>query len=257
MASSPNGIYEINTADGTILNHIDVGGAFALGFNPISQKLYFADTFGIIYEISPDGSGPPATVFNPGFGLIFGMAFTPSGDLALLDFAPNVGFPGPSQILLYDSSDDADDVFTTSTPIIQVPIDIKPGSCPNPVNVKSKGVLPVAVVGTSSFDVTQVDPASVLLEGVAPLRWAYVDSTSPFEPFLGKQDCQADCDALCPDGSLDFVLNFNRQEIIAALGDVADGECVTLDLTGNLKEEFGGTPIMGEDVILILNKGKK
>ena len=88
------------------------------------------------------------------------------------------------------------------------------------------------------------------------MRIQYADTTSPFEPLLGKQDCHADCDALCPDESLDLVLNFNRQEIIAALGDVADGECLTLDLTGNLKSEFGGTPIVGEDVILILEKGK-
>ena len=101
----------------------------------------------------------------------------------------------------------------------------------------------------------QVDPASVLLEGVAPLRWAYVDITTPFEPFLGKQDCTEDCDELCPDGILDLAFNFDRQEILAALGDVEDGECLVLHLTGNLKDEFGGTPIFGEDVILILKKG--
>ena len=58
------------------------------------------------------------------------------------------------------------------TPIIAVAVDIKPGSCPNPLNVKSKGVLPVAVLGTEEFDATQMDPASVRLEGVPPLRWA-------------------------------------------------------------------------------------
>ena len=57
----------------------------------------------------------------------------------------------------------------------------------------------------------QVDPASVLLEGVAPLRWAYVDTTTPFEPFLGKQDCNEDCDELCPDEILDLAFNFDRQ----------------------------------------------
>ncbi len=109
----PDGIFKINPNDGTILNHLDVGGAFALGFNPISQKLYFADGGGMINEVSPDGTGL-LTVFNPGFGQIFGMAFTPSGDLALLDFGHNVGAPDPSQILLYDSSDDADNVFTAA-----------------------------------------------------------------------------------------------------------------------------------------------
>ena len=34
-----------------------------------------------------------------------------------------------------------------------VPIDIKPQSCPNPLNVNSKGVLPVAILGTDTFDV--------------------------------------------------------------------------------------------------------
>jgi hypothetical protein len=92
---------------------------------------------------------------------------------------------------------------------------------------------------------------------VAPLRWAYVDTTEPFEPRIGKQDCHEDCDVVCPDGILDLAINFDRQEIIAALGNVEDGECLILHLTGNLKDEFNGTPIVGEDVILILKKGKR
>ena len=46
---------------------------------------------------------------------------------------------------------------------ILLPVDIKPGSCPNPINVKSKGVLPTEILGTEDFDVTMVDPASVRL----------------------------------------------------------------------------------------------
>ena len=42
-----------------------------------------------------------------------------------------------------------------------VDIDIKPTSCPNPLNVKSKGVLPVAILGTASFDVNDVDVSTV------------------------------------------------------------------------------------------------
>jgi len=38
------------------------------------------------------------------------------------------------------------------------------------------------------------------------------------------------------------------------LGDVNDGDCVVVHLTGNLKEEYGGTPIAGEDVVLIIKK---
>jgi hypothetical protein len=58
-----------------------------------------------------------------------------------------------------------DSVKISGDPIYELPValDIKPGSCPNPINIKSKGVLPTAIVGTSCFDVTQIDPASVLL----------------------------------------------------------------------------------------------
>ena len=95
------------------MNHIDVGPAFALGFNPISETLFFSDGVGVIYEINPDGS--LSVAFNPGVGDIFGMAFTPTGDLALLDFAAvDHGIPLPSRLLLYDSSSDTDNVFTTS-----------------------------------------------------------------------------------------------------------------------------------------------
>ena len=62
---------------------------------------------------------------------------------------------------------------------LDVPVDIKPTSCPNPLNVKSKGVLPVAILGTVDFDVSDIDPATVLLEGVPPLRWALEDVATP------------------------------------------------------------------------------
>jgi hypothetical protein len=141
---------------------------------------------------------------------------------------------------------------------IPVSIDIKPGSCPNPLNFKSKGLLPVAIVGTEDFDVTQVDPTSILLEGVPPLRWSLEDVATPFEPFIGKEDCFEDCHELGPDGYVDLTLKFSAQEVFGALGDVEDGDCLVLELTGHLLEEFDGTPIVGEDVmsVLSLKKGK-
>ena len=138
---------------------------------------------------------------------------------------------------------------------IEVPVDIKPTSCPNPLNVKNNGVLPVAIVGTEDFDVTTVDPASVTLVGVAPLRWSLEDVVTPFEPFLGKES-EFDCTEEGPDGYLDLTLKFDVQEIVEALGEVDDGDVIVLLLTGNLREEYSGTPIVGEDVVIILKKGK-
>jgi hypothetical protein len=137
--------------------------------------------------------------------------------------------------------------------IIDVPVDIKPTSCPNPFNVGKSGVMPVAILGTSNFDVSQVDPASVLLEGVAPLRWAHEDVATPFEPYVGKSDVY-DCNEYGPDGYTDLTLKFEALEIAAVLGDVADGDVLVLTLTGNLLDGF---PILGEDVIVVVRKAKK
>jgi hypothetical protein len=144
--------------------------------------------------------------------------------------------------------------------VFPVAVDIKPGSCPNPLSVESRGVLPVAILGTDDFDVAQVDPESVALEGVGPLRSALEDVAAPFEPYVGKEDA-LDCVVGSPDGFVDLTLKFDSQEVIdaieAALGrEVLDGEVVTLTLVGTLTDEFGGTSIRGEDVVVILKMGK-
>lgn len=138
-----------------------------------------------------------------------------------------------------------------------VEIDIKPTSCPNPINFKSKGVLPVAILGTGDFDVTTIDPDTVRLEGVAPLRWKTEDVATPYvgEVTADCPGCEC-CHEEGLDGHADLTLKFSTQEIVAALGYVANGDCLILQLTGSLKEEFDGTPFMGEDVVKIINQIK-
>ena len=130
-------------------------------------------------------------------------------------------------------------------PTLLVSIDIKPGSCPNPLNVKSKGVLPVVILGTEDFDVTEV--SSALLEGVEPIRIDYDDVATPFEGAL------CDCHEVGPDGYLDLTLKFDTQEIVAALGDVEDGDVLPLTLLVTLVD---GTVIEGSDCIIIRKTGK-
>jgi hypothetical protein len=140
-------------------------------------------------------------------------------------------------------------------PKIEVPVDVHPTSCPNPVNVGSKGLTPVAILGTETFDVSTVDPATVMLQGIAPIRWAIEDVATPYEPFLGKEGPYA-CNTDGPDGYFDLTLKFETQALAEALGVVYDRAVVVVTLTGSLKEEFGGTQIVGEDVVIILKKGK-
>lgn len=143
-------------------------------------------------------------------------------------------------------------------PAIKVPMDIKPGSCPNPLNLKSKGVLPIAILGNEDFDAADIDPETVRLtregygDGVAPLRWSYEDVATPFEGEL------CDCHALTSDGYVDLSLKFDTQELVTTLSlDNAEGQTIPLILIGNLKEEAGGRDITGSDCIRILETGKK
>jgi hypothetical protein len=130
-----------------------------------------------------------------------------------------------------------------------VPVDIKPMSCPNPLNLVSKGVLPVAILGTADFDVRTIDPTTVNLKGVAPLRWSLEDVASPYEPFVGKTDIYH-CNTLGPDGNLDLIFKFDTQEVAAAIGDF---DVVILELRGQLRD---GTEIKGEDSAIII-RGKR
>jgi hypothetical protein len=132
-----------------------------------------------------------------------------------------------------------------------VPVDIKPRACPNPLNLANKGVLPVAILGTADLDVKTIDPATVTLNGIAPLRWKLEDAATPYEPFVGKTDIYQ-CNTRGPDGNLDIVFKFDTEEVaeaLVALGDVTAGQALILKLDGKLKD---GTEIKGEDSVIII-----
>jgi hypothetical protein len=125
---------------------------------------------------------------------------------------------------------------------LAVTVDIKPGSPVNPVNVISRGVLPVVIAGSAAVDVRQIDVASLALAGVAPRRYCVADVET--EATL----------RLRPDGYPDLILHFRTEAIVAVLGEVANREVVTLELTGALTD---GTPITGSDILTVLAPCKK
>jgi hypothetical protein len=51
--------------------------------------------------------------------------------------------------------------FTPMFPVIEVDIDIMPGEEPNPVNPRNRGVIPVAILTTATFDATTVNTSTV------------------------------------------------------------------------------------------------
>ncbi|MHC4284521.1 MAG: GLUG motif-containing protein [Planctomycetota bacterium] len=135
--------------------------------------------------------------------------------------------------------------FTTP---LEVAVNIKPSSCPNPINVKSSGVLPVAVLGSEDFDVSNIDAASIRLAGVGPIRSSYEDVATAVSD---SNECE--CSTEGPDGFLDLILKFDTQMIVEAIGEVDHGDELILRLTGVLSDE---TYIGGRDCILIRGRHK-
>jgi hypothetical protein len=109
---------------------------------------------------------------------------------------------------------------------LSVDIDIKPWSCPNAVNLRSRGVVPVAVLSTSTFDATTVNP-----------------STVTFGPGAASPTTGGHIEDVNLDGLLDIVFHFK----VGSCGFYSG-------LTGaNLwGQTYGGTVINGYDSLKII-----
>ncbi|MFT5697532.1 MAG: hypothetical protein ACI8ZB_000380 [Desulforhopalus sp.] len=123
-------------------------------------------------------------------------------------------------------------------------LDIKPGSCKNPFNVTQKGVLPVVFLGSADFDVRNIDPSSLSLQGVALHRYAFDDAA--------RYTTDGSCNTDQGDGYEDLVLKFKSQAIVAALDEVTHNETITLTLNGST---YDGLDILAHDNITIIKKG--
>jgi hypothetical protein len=108
-------------------------------------------------------------------------------------------------------------------------------------------VMTVAVLGSETVDVTTIDPASILLEGVMPKQWEYDDFAT-----LDGDDCA--CNDATGDGYMDLKLKFYRVALAAALMPMPDvGDYVTVTLTGNyIDNGEPGLPFSANDCIEIV-----
>jgi hypothetical protein len=141
-------------------------------------------------------------------------------------------------------------------PMQIVPVDIKPGSCPNPLVLSKRGVVAVAILGTDRFDVTQIDRNSIrLLEVVQPVRSDVIDVATPYRLFTwnaNETGVEADfCTDEGPDGKPDLVLTFEKKDILKAVGSVKAGTLLVVRLTASHKS---GVRLVGQDVVVISKK---
>jgi hypothetical protein len=136
--------------------------------------------------------------------------------------------PGPGPLLLaandclgpggsFYSDNSGSLTVTITTTRVQVAIDIKPGSFPNSINLGSNGTTPVAILGSATLDVDNID-ADTLTLGTAGVKT--VGKTDRL--LCSVADVSGDFTSGlegAPDGFLDLVCHFVTVNIVPEAGD--------------------------------------
>jgi YVTN family beta-propeller protein len=149
----------------------------------VAQNLVIETLFTFVYPNIPG-------IFDKGV-----LAFTPDSKRVYLIEAG----PFPQNVI---SVIDISDLCPSA---IHVDIDIKPGSDPAPIDPKSNGRIPVAILTTDTFDATTVDPSTV--------RFGANGTEVP-----AVQSALEDVNS---DGRTDMILQFNTQGTGIACGDTS------------------------------------
>jgi predicted outer membrane repeat protein len=157
--------------------------------------------------------GPDSPCIDSGTDQIELPEFDMEGEARVIGRAPDMGS--------YE--------FVPEVKVIQVEIDIKPESTENKINLKSWGLLAVAVKTTEDFDAKSIDPGTVLFAGATPV-WQI-------------------CYDVDRDGDKDMLFFFRVQKLVELNEDSTQAT-----LTGMTKDgkSFEGT----DSVTIIKPKGK-
>ncbi len=141
---------------------------------------------------------------------------------------------------------------------LELSLDIRPGSCPNPLNRVSLGVLPVAITGTEDFDVTTIDLATLEISRADGLGGSLAPHEGPPGPHTVLHDVATpfegelcDCHELEGDGFMDVLMFFRTTELVMALelDQLARWEDVELVVSGDLLD---GTPFIASDCVWLV-----
>lgn len=180
-----------------------------------------------VRRISSDGT--TSSLVSAGLASLEGIEVAFDGDLLVSQLSlgrlTRVSPDGSSSSVFFSGLSAPDQFAVVNSTVVVV--DIKPGSDPNSINLRSRGVIPVAVLTTDHFDATTVDPTSV-----------------QFGPAAATEDhSRGHIEDVDGDGDGDMVLHFRIQE--TGIEPDATEACLTGDTTQ-------GTPIKGCDAVKIV-----
>ena len=168
-------------------------------------------------------------------------------------------------------------VYSEEALPLKVAMDIKPGSCPNPLNTNTntekEALVSVAILGTENFDVTKIRVESLLLNEVIRVEGVEIKRAEAIEeeavkvvkvqrvmasiedvatPFVKERDAPDEdrrayqCNELEGDGFDDLVLKFDKQALVVSIAEQHSDD-LKMTMTGNLLD---GTAIEAVDVML-------
>lgn len=172
-------------SDGAVLASIPVPA----GNNEAKVNIDYPLTANEVYELVA------TTPSNKYYGELGALAF-PVSNPELAVQASYLGFPYDGLWFTFNN-------ITTGTGLtepeitepetVEAVIDIKPDSDINPINLKSKGLVPVAILTTDNLDALTVDLNSIIFAGANPVKWEVQDIDG--------------------DGDADILLHFKTEEL--------------------------------------------
>lgn len=183
-----------------------LGTPNGLSSNETNHQLFYTET-----KCNPDGFDHALVFINPN---------------------PPGGYIIAWEDLWEGGDKDFEDMILAMWP--HVNIDIKPYSYPNAINIKNKGVIPVAVFGTEIFDVTTINTSTVFFGSAGRQAQVHMRPNGKYHyGFEGVNN----------DSYLDVVFHFRTQDAGFNIDDTAG------ILTG---KTYTGVSIMGSDSVRIL-----